>query len=86
LIYGLCGFISAIFGGLLTDKLSVKHKNAKSWLCVAQNLIGLPFFAGCYFFAQNNFWLALSLYTMKMLISESYISTGIKMIQNTSPD
>jgi hypothetical protein len=79
LIYGLCGFISSIGGGIVCDKLSEKNKYAKSWVLVIQNILGLPLFAASYLITHN-FWIALSLYALKMIVSESFISLGIAMI------
>ena len=77
------GLISSLAGGIISDKLESKNLLAKSWVCIASSLIAFPLTALCCLI-RGNFWLSMSAITLKTLLSSSFTSPAMTMMQNTT--
>ena len=72
LINLVCGFISSMSGGIITDRFGKGKPMMKAWICVAGNLIAMPLFV------------ASVLTAGRVLFGEPYRSPSVTMIQNSS--
>mmetsp|Transcript_39 Transcript_39/g.73 ORF Transcript_39/g.73 Transcript_39/m.73 type:complete len:143 (+) Transcript_39:105-533(+) len=87
LLYSLinvgCGFASSMAGGLISDKFGKGKPMMKAWICIAGNLLAVPFFLGSVLIT-NNFWLSIACTALRFLLGEPYRSPAVTMIQNSS--
>ena len=73
------GFISALVGGLVSDRFSKKNVLIKSQVCWIGSLIALPV-SIITFATTGNFWLSISCLALKYLFGESWMSPAMTMI------
>lgn len=86
-IVSLCGFVSSLGGGLISDKLE-KQGNyyAKAQVCIAAAALGLPCIALCCLFT-NSFYFSISMLGLEYLVAECWFGPAITMVLNTiSPE
>ena len=74
----LC-FISAIGGGILSDRWRIHDPMTKAYIGMISSLGAVPFVAVC-FQEQNNFWISISMLAGNYLISEAWASPTITML------
>jgi len=79
----VCGPISTIWGGWITDRFSKTDVGMPSRLCGLAQLLTIPFVCGTLLF--ENFELALASLGFMFLIGECWISPAIVMVQNSIP-
>ena len=77
------GLFASIAGGYLSDKLENKSLMAKSAICMVSCFLAFPLTAACCL-VQNNFWLSLSMITLKTIVSAGFSAPAISMMQNTT--
>jgi len=77
------GFISAVMGGVISDKYGTKNHMTMAWVCIIGQVISIPFTLGM-FLLTDNFWLAIGCLAVKYLFAESWLSPAITMMQNTT--
>ena len=73
------GFISALVGGLISDRFSKKNILIKSQVCYIGSLLALPV-SLLTFATTGNFWLSISCLALKYLFGESWMSPAMTMI------
>ena len=83
IVKGLGGFLSVMICGILSDKLEKKDRMIKSKISITGALIAIPLMAGCCFFEGTNFYLSLTLFGLKFLISEGWMAPTVTMMQST---
>jgi MFS family permease len=87
LVYSLinlvCGFISSLAGGLLSDKFGKGKPMLKAWICIGGNMIAMPFFVASVL-TTDNFWLSISFTALRFLFGEPWRSPSVTMMQNSS--
>ena len=76
------GFSSSLIGGIISDKFEKKSYMTKANIVMAGNFIAVPL-CGIACFA-GNFYLAMACFALKILVSGSYFSPAITMMQNTT--
>ena len=76
------GFSSSLIGGILSDKFEKRSYMTKANIVMAGNFIAVPL-TGMACFA-GNFYLAMACFALKILVSGSYFSPAITMMQNTT--
>lgn len=77
------GFFSNMLSGILSDRLETKQNlTAKSKICMFSSFLAFPLTALCCL-VQNNFWFSISAITLKTLLSASFNSPAMTMMQNT---
>jgi len=81
-IIAICGFMSTLLGGLLSDKFEKKSRMTKSIICMIGSLLGLPAIAMCTL-VTNNFYVSLFFMAVKYLVAECWMSPAITMMQST---
>lgn len=81
-IIAICGFMSTLMGGLLSDKFEKKSRMTKSLICMIGSLLGLPAIAMCTL-VTNNFYVSLFFMALKYLVAECWMSPAITMMQST---
>mgnify|MGYP002630953533 CR=1 FL=1 len=82
-IYTFLGFASNIFGGLMSDHFeSKKSYRAKANICMLGNTLSIPLTAICCF--TGNFWLAISAFAIKILVSAGHFPPAVTMMQNAT--
>jgi MFS family permease len=81
-IIAICGFMSTLMGGLLSDKFEKKSRMTKSIICMIGSLLGLPAIAMCTL-VTNNFYVSLFFMAVKYLVAECWMSPAITMMQST---
>ena len=79
----ILGFISAVMGGVISDKYGGKNPMTMAWVCIIGQVISIPFTVGM-FMLSNNFWAAIACLAVKYLFAESWLSPAITMMQNTT--
>ena len=79
LINLVCGFISSMSGGIITDRFGKGKPMMKAWICVAGNLIAMPLFVASVL-TTNNFWLSMAFTAGRFLFGEPYRSPSVTMI------
>ena len=77
----ICGFSSAVLGGVLCDKFGQGKPMFKSQVCIIGNLIAMPMFLICVL--SGKFWLSMAMVAGKYLFGEPWKSPAITMMQNT---
>jgi len=87
LLYSLinifCGFVSSLGGGVIADRLGKGRPMMKAWVCVAGNLLALPFFIGSVLIT-NNFGLSMACTALRFLFGEPFRSPSVTMLQNST--
>jgi nitrate/nitrite transporter NarK len=78
-IVSVCGFLSTIVGGIISDRFEKKSRMTKAYVCITGSLLGLPAIAACCLIT-NNFYLSLFLMAIKYLLSECWMSPAITMM------
>lgn len=73
------GFFASIAGGYLSDKLENKSLMAKSLICMTSCILAFPLTAACCLI-QTNFWLSLSMITLKTVVSAGFSAPAISMM------
>jgi MFS family permease len=79
----ICGFISSLSGGLISDYFEKKNKRAKSIVCMVSSFMAFPLTAACCL-NQGSFWFSIIAITLKTLLSGGFSSPAITMMQNTT--
>jgi len=74
----LFGLSSSIIGGIISDKLEKKSYMAKTGLILFGNLLSIPLVILA--MLTSNFYLAISLMSVKILISGAYLSPSLTMM------
>ena len=83
-VVSICGFISALTGGVVSDKLeNNKNYMGKAYVCMFAGIMGLPTIAGCTLI-QGNFWVSLSSLGLEYLFAECWVGPAITMVVNTT--
>ena len=78
----IIGYGSAIVGGVISDKFEKRSYMTKSYLIIAGNVMAIPLAAiAC---LAGNFWVAVAAFSMKILVSGSYLAPAITMMQNST--
>jgi predicted MFS family arabinose efflux permease len=76
------GFGSSLMGGILSDKFEKKSYMSKANIVIAGNVLALPMIAmAC---LSGNFWVAMTGFALKVMVSGSYLAPAITMMQNSS--
>ena len=78
------GFMSALIGGILSDRYSKKHPRTMSNICIASAILVIPFQLMA-FLTTGNFWISMSCLAIKYLIGEAWASPQISIMQSTLP-
>mmetsp|Transcript_10536 Transcript_10536/g.17677 ORF Transcript_10536/g.17677 Transcript_10536/m.17677 type:complete len:179 (+) Transcript_10536:1069-1605(+) len=76
------GFTSSVLGGILCDKLQKKSHMAKSQVIMFGNFASLPLILAAVL--TSNFWVAMSCFALKVLVSGSYYAPAVTMMQNST--
>ena len=76
------GFASVMLGGQISEKYEKHNKMTNAYICIFGCLISLPCLSIATLF-QNNFWMSVALSSFSILVSGSYFSPAISMMQNT---
>ena len=79
----VCGFLSSLLGGILSDQYEKRDLRAKSKVCMASSFMAFPLTAMCCL-CQTNFWFSIAMITLKTLLSGGFQSPAITMMQNTT--
>ena len=77
----LC-FISALTGGILSDKYRQNHMT-KATVCIISSLLAAPVLAVC-FLKQDNFTLSVNMLGLNYLFAEAWGSPAITMLMDTT--
>ena len=77
------GLISSLAGGIISDMFEKKNLMAKSYVCIVSSAVAFPLTALCCLIT-NNFWFSMIMITFKTLLSASFTSPAITMMQNTT--
>ena len=87
LVVSICGFASALLGGMICDKLEKKgYLLVKSQVAIWSALLGIPTIALC-LLVQSNIYFSLTMLGLEYLVAECWISPVITMLVNTiSPE
>ena len=76
------GFGSSLVGGIISDKYEKKSYMIKSYIIMAGNLLALPMISmAC---LTGNFWIAMTGFALKVMVSGSYLAPAITMMQNSA--
>lgn len=82
-VVSLCGFCSALFGGLISDYFEQKgFYMTKAYVCIGGSLLGVPTILLCCL-SNTNFSLALTGLALEYFVAESWIGPAITMVLNT---
>lgn len=77
------GLISSLAGGIIADRFESKSLMTKSYVCIVSSLMAFPLTAlSCLGF--GNFWFAITAISLKTLLSASFTSPAMTMMQNTT--
>ena len=79
----ICGLLSSLMAGIIADKFGKNDPTLMSKICVLSAIVAFPLTAAACLI-RNNFWLAMALMIIKALISSSYVSPSVTMMQNTT--
>ena len=82
LIMAICGFISSIACGLISDKYEKKSKMTKALVCIVGSLIGIPAIMSCTLVTSSFYWCLASI-ALKFIASEGWLSPSVTMMQRT---
>ena len=78
------GLLSAIIGGIMSDKFGQKSRKNLSKICYISALLALPFMTASTLITSN-FYLALGCSIMRVLIGETFWGPSVSMIQDSVP-
>lgn len=82
-VVSMCGLVSSLTGGILSDKLEQKgYLMSKAYICVVSAVLGIPTIMMCCLL-QNNFWLSMAGLGLEYLVAECWLSPCITMLLNT---
>lgn len=86
-VVSLCGFTSAIMGGIISDKYEKRgYFMTKAWVCTIGSGLGIPTIMLCTL-VTSNFWISLLGLALEYLVAECWIGPAITMILNSiSPE
>lgn len=79
----ILGFVSALMGGLISDRFSKGNPKVMSQVCYFGSLLAFPV-SLLTFATTGNFWISISCLALKYLFGESWMSPAMTMIQNTT--
>ena len=82
-MYVFIASFGALAGGYISDKYEDDQAKIKSWIAAGSSAISLPFIVTC-LTVQDNFWFSYGMMCCHYLISESWLSPSITMLQNTT--
>lgn len=87
IVVSLMGLISALSGGIVSDRLEKKKVYmGKAYVCIFAGVAGIPTIMGATLI-QNNFWVSLVCLGLEYLMAECWVSPAITMVVNTiSPE
>lgn len=87
IVISMCGFASALLGGIISDKFEKKgYLTIKSSLVIGSSLLGIPFIVLCTC-VQSSIWFSIVMLGFEYLVAECWISPAITMLINTiSPE
>ena len=78
----ILGFGSSLVGGIISDKYEKKSYRIKSNIIIVGNMLALPMIAmAC---LTGNFWVAMTGFALKVMVSGSYLAPAITMMQNST--
>lgn len=82
-VVSVCGFCSAVGGGLISDRFEKKgNYMSKAWVCIIGTGLGIPTICLCTL-VQTNFWVSMFGLALEYLAAECWIGPAITMILNT---
>ena len=82
-VVSVCGFISAITGGIISDKYEQKgYLRTKAYVCMFCSSMGIPTIILCTKF-QNNFNFSIVMLGLEYLFAEGWISPAMTMVVST---
>lgn len=82
-VVSVCGFTSALLGGIISDKFTQKgFLMTKAWVCIGGSLLGVPTIMMCCL-SQSNFYVAITGLALEYFVAESWIGPAITMVVNT---
>eukprot|EP00347_Sterkiella_histriomuscorum_P013234 403365495 len=85
-VVSLGGFISAMSGGIISDKFEKRIRNIKALVCIFAGVLGCPTIAVCLLY-QHNFWVSITFLFLEYVVAECWTSPAITMLINTiSPE
>ena len=76
LIISMCGFLSTVMGGILSDRFDKKSKMTKAIICIFGSALAIPAIAACTL-TTTNFYFSLFFMAVKYLISECWMAPAI---------
>ena len=79
LIISLCGFMSTVLCGVLSDKFENKSRMTKAYICMAGSAFAIPAIMACVL-TTNNFYISLIALAIKYILSEGWMSPAITMM------
>jgi uncharacterized membrane protein len=82
LIMAMCGFISSISCGLISDKYEKKNLMTKALVCIAGSAIAIPAIMSCTLVTSSFYWCLASI-ALKFIVSEGWLSPSVTMMQRT---
>jgi predicted MFS family arabinose efflux permease len=87
IVVSLCGFMSALLGGLISDHYSKKGLHmSKAYVCIGGSLLGIPTILLCTL-SNDNFYLAMFGLALEYFFAECWIGPAITMVIDTiSPE
>jgi MFS family permease len=87
IVVSLCGFASALLGGLISDYFSQRGVHmSKAYVCIAGSLLGVPTIIMCTL-SKGNFYVAIAGLALEYFFAESWIGPAITMVIDTiSPE
>ena len=68
---------------MLADKFENKSLMAKSYICILSSITAFPLTALCCMI-RGNFWVSMAAITMKTILSSTFTSPAMTMMQNTT--
>ena len=77
------GLFASLAGGIISDRFESKNLMTKSYVCIFSSLAAFPLTAlSCLGF--GGFWFAIAAISLKTLMSASFTSPAMTMMQNTT--
>ena len=71
-----------MLGGLISDKYEKKSRMTKALVCLLGGALAIPAISACVL-TTNHFWVSMAFMAVKYLLSESWMSPAITMMQST---
>lgn len=83
-VAAICGTLSAVGGGWLADRVARRWGLfAQSWMVLAMKTVGLPL--SFLFYLATDAWVAVPLYWLSLLLTQSYLGPTFALIQGLAP-